>query len=45
MRIAIMIILLCIAVAALIVAYVDLMLVTFPPKNTGKKKRRGDRNV
>lgn len=45
MRIAIMIILLCIAVAALITAYVDLMLITFPPKNTGKKKHRGDRNV
>ena len=45
MRIAIMIILLCIAVAALIVAYVDLMLVTFPPKKGGKKKHRGDRNV
>lgn len=45
MREIVMIILLCIAVVALIVAYVDLMLVTFPPKNTGKKKRRGDRNV
>ncbi|MGN0608363.1 MAG: hypothetical protein ACI4J6_04115 [Oscillospiraceae bacterium] len=45
MRIAIMIILLCIAVIALITAYVDLMLITFPPKNRGKKKHRGGRNV
>ena len=40
MRIAIMIILLCIAVIALITAYVDLMLITFPPKNKENKKRR-----
>ena len=40
MREIVMIILLCIAVIALITAYVDLMLITFPPKNRGKKKRR-----
>ena len=40
MREIVMIIMLCSIIGALILQYVELMLITFPPKNRGKKKRR-----
>lgn len=45
MREIVMIIMLCASVGALILQYVDLMLITFEPEDNGKKKHRGDRNV
>lgn len=40
MREIVMIILLCASIGALILQYVDLMLITFEPEDKGKKKRR-----
>ena len=45
MREIIMCILLGALIGALILQYVDLMLITFEPEDNGKKKHRGDRNV
>lgn len=45
MREVVMIIMLGALVGALILQFVDLMLITFEPEDNGKKKHRGDRNV
>lgn len=45
MREVVMIIMLGALVGALILQFVDLMLITFEPEDKGKKKHRGDRNV
>lgn len=45
MREVVMIIMLGALVGALILQYVDLMLITFEPEDNDKKKHRGDRNV
>lgn len=45
MREVVMIIMLGASVVALILQFVDLMLITFEPEDNGKKKHRGDRNV
>ena len=45
MREIVMLIMLGASVGALILQFVDLMLITFEPADNGKKKHRGDRNV
>ena len=45
MREIVMIIMLGASVGALILQYVELMLIRFEPEDKGKKKHRGDRNV
>ena len=45
MREVVMIIMLGALVGALILQFVDLMLITFEPEDKGKKKHSGDRNV
>ena len=45
MREIVMLIMLGASVGALILQFVDLMLITFEPEDNDKKKHRGDRNV